>query len=277
MTLKILSAFTFALIYYTNTFAQTCCSSSTNTFAMLGSDSKYLSSHAEPEPFIYKPGKGKVVSFGTPDGKKSKAFYVAASAKTNKYVFVFHEWWGLNDYIIQTAEQLQTELGDVNVLALDLYDGEVATKADVAASLMQSTKAERCLAIIMGASAFAGDDAQIQTIGWCFGGGWSMQAAEILKTKTKGCIIYYGMPEKDAEQIEKINFPVLGIFAKNDGWITPKIVSDFETAMKAANKKVEIKIYDAEHAFANPSNPKHNKEFADDAMKLSVGFLKTNW
>ncbi len=277
MPSKILSAITFALIICTNTFAQTCCSNSTHTFAMLGSDSKFKNSHAEPEPFIYKPNKGKVVSFGTPDGKKSKAFYVAAAAKTNKYVFVFHEWWGLNDYIIQTAEQLQTELGYVNVLALDLYDGEVAAKADVAAHLMQNTKAERCMAIIMGASAFAGDDAQIQTIGWCFGGGWSMQAAEILKSKTKGCIIYYGMPEKDAAQIEKINFPMLGIFAKNDGWITPKIVSDFETAMKSAGKKVEIKMYDAEHAFANPSNPKHNKEFADDAMKMVVGFILENF
>ena len=85
------------------------------------------------------------------------------------------------------------------------------------------------------------------------------------------------MPEKDAGQIEKINFPVLGIFAKNDGWITPQIVSDFETTMKAANKKVEIKMYDAEHAFANPSNPKHNKDFADDAMKRSVGFILENF
>ncbi|MBK7854304.1 MAG: hypothetical protein IPJ79_04820 [Bacteroidetes bacterium] len=88
MTLKILSAFTFALIYYTNTFAQTCCSNSTNTFAMLGSDSKFKSSHAEPEPFIYKPGKGKVVSFGTPDGKSQKHFMLRLLQKQiNMFLF----------------------------------------------------------------------------------------------------------------------------------------------------------------------------------------------
>lgn len=277
MTSKIISAIVLLAATTFSSLAQTCCSNATEAFAMLGGNAKFQQSHAEPEPFNYKSNKGKVVSFSTPDGKKSKAFFLAAANKTNKYVFVFHEWWGLNDYIMQTSEELYNSLGDVNVLALDLYDGQVATKADVAGHLMQNVKAERCMAIIMGASAFAGDDAQIQTIGWCFGGGWSMQAAEILKTKTKGCVIYYGMPEKNTAQIEKINFPVLGIFAKNDGWITPQIVTDFETAMKSANKKVEIKMYDADHAFANPSNPKHNKEFTDEAMKLSVGFMKGNW
>lgn len=277
MIKKIFTSILALFLFSAHSIAQTCCSNSTTAFAMLGADKKFQQSHAEPEAFNYLPKKGKVVTFSTPDGKKSKAFFIAAAAKSNKYVFVFHEWWGLNDYIMQTAEELYNTLGDVNVLALDLYDGEVATKADMASQLMQNAKAERCMAIIMGASIFAGDDAQIQTIGWCFGGGWSMQAAEILKAKTKGCIIYYGMPEKNAEQIEKINFPVLGIFAKNDGWITPQIVSDFESAMKTAGKKVEIKSYEADHAFANPSNPKHNKEFTLDAMKASVDFMKGNW
>jgi carboxymethylenebutenolidase len=44
--------------------------------------------------------------------------------------------------------------------------------------------------------------------------------------------------------------------------------------MKTAKKSLEIKAYDADHAFANPSNPKFNKEFSDDAFKNATDFIK---
>jgi carboxymethylenebutenolidase len=47
--------------------------------------------------------------------------------------------------------------------------------------------------------------------------------------------------------------------------------------MAAAKKKVTIKSYDADHAFANPSNPKYSKTFGDDAHALSVAYLKKNF
>jgi carboxymethylenebutenolidase len=34
--------------------------------------------------------------------------------------------------------------------------------------------------------------------------------------------------------------------------------------------------YNADHAFANPSNPKYNKEYAEDAHKKAVDFIKKN-
>jgi carboxymethylenebutenolidase len=263
----------------TNNFAQTCCSSNkpSQEFAMLGNDKKFVAAHAEPLAFNYLPAAGEMVSFKASDGKKSKAFLIKAAAPSNKFVFVFHEWWGLNDYIKQTAEALQKELGDVNVMALDLYDGQVTNKAELASQLTQQIEAKRCLAIILGAGTYVGENAQIQTIGWCFGGTWSMQAAEVLKAKTKGCVIYYGMPEKDKEEIAKIKFPVLGIFAEKDQWIKPEVATAFEKSMQDAGKTVTIKMYDADHAFANPSNPKHNVEFTADAHNHTVAFIKKNW
>ena len=263
----------------TNNFAQTCCSTNKPSpeFAMLGSDKKFVAAHAEPLAFNYIPAAGEMVSFKAADGKKSKAFLIKATVPYKKYFFVFNEWWGLNDYIKQTAEALQKELGDVNVMALDLYDGQETNKAELAGQLMQHTDAKRCLAIIMGAGTFVGEDAQIQTIGWCFGGTWSMQAAEVLKTKTKGCVLYYGAPEKNEKEIAKINFPVLAIFAKQDKWINNEVVSQFEKQMQDAGKQLTIKTYDADHAFANPSNPKHNVEFTADAHSHTVAFIKNNW
>jgi carboxymethylenebutenolidase len=69
---------------------------------------------------------------------------------------------------------------------------------------------------------------------------------------------------------------VLGVFADRDGWITPALVNDFETALKTAAVKHEVRRYDADHAFANPSNPNYKSEMAADAWSRTVAFFKTN-
>jgi carboxymethylenebutenolidase len=47
----------------------------------------------------------------------------------------------LNDYIRSEAELLANELNNVNVIALDLYDGKVATTADSANEIHVRSKA----------------------------------------------------------------------------------------------------------------------------------------
>ncbi|MEP7169107.1 MAG: dienelactone hydrolase family protein, partial [Bacteroidota bacterium] len=162
-------------------YAQTtysCCSkTSTVAFAMLSSDESFKASHLSPLPFHFVPDKGRMVSITTRDGNKSSAFLVKADKPTTNYIIVVHEWWGLNGYIKQEAEKLQSELSNVNVIAVDLYDGKVAADAEEAAKVMGAAKEERIRAIIGGAIDYAGKDARIQTIGWCFGGGWSLQAS----------------------------------------------------------------------------------------------------
>ncbi|WP_162427498.1 dienelactone hydrolase family protein [Pontibacter pudoricolor] len=262
-------------------FAQqkmSCCTKpaadATTQFAMLGSDKSFQAKHDNPLPFTLQNQKGKMVTFKTPDGKTGSAYEIKAPEKTDDYLLVFHEWWGLNDYIKQEAERLAKELGNVNVLALDLYDGRVAAEREKAVEYMQSVTPERGKAIINGAIAYAGKDPDIATIGWCFGGGWSLQAAIEAGDKAEAAVIYYGMPERDVERLKKLDAPVLGIFAKQDASITPEIVQDFEQKMKQADKKVTIKMYDAVHAFANPSNPRYDKQAAEDAYKLAIEFLK---
>ena len=45
-------------------------------------------------------------------------------------------------------------------------------------------------------------------------------------------------------------------------------------AMKKAVKKLSVHTYDADHAFANPSNPKHDVAATADAHKRTIAFLK---
>ncbi len=258
-------------------FAQSCCTkqnSATETFALLGENESFVSAHEAPLPFTFTEGTGKQISFKTSSGKDANAYEIKAIKPTNKYLFVIHEWWGLNDYIKQEAEKFQKELGDVNVVALDLYDGKVATTADDAGKYMQSVTSERATSIIRGALSYVGENAKITTIGWCFGGGWSLQASLLADGQAVGCIMYYGMPEKDNAKLKILNADVLGIFATKDKWINPEVVLGFEKNMKTSGKNLTVKNFDADHAFANPSNPHFNKVYAEEAHMMALEFLK---
>lgn len=129
-------------------------------------------------------------------------------------------------------------------------------------------------AIIQGAISYMGDNARIMTLGWCMGGGWSLQAALLAGKQAAACVVYYGMPEKDRQRLKNLNTDVLFIFAKKDGWINQSTISDFETNMKAAGKKLTVLSYDADHAFANPSNPKFDKKSATEAREQVITYLK---
>ena len=181
---------------------------------------------------------------------------------------------GLNDYIKKESERLYNDLGNVNVIALDLYDGKVATTREDAGKFMQAVKEDRAQAIIKGAIEYAGPKARIATIGWCFGGGWSLQASIMAGKQDVACVMYYGMPEKSVDRLKTLNADVLGNFANKDQWINPKVVAQFETDMKEAGKKLYVHEFDADHAFANPSNPHYNKDATADAYSKAIPFIK---
>ena len=215
-----------------------------------------------------------MVRFKTPDGADGGGFEIKSKKKTNNYLLVFQEWYGLNDYIKKESETFYNELGNVNVIAVDLYDGRVAANSDSAAVYVRAAKTERLESIIKGAIAYAGKDASIYTVGWCFGGMWSLQAALLAGTQAKGCIMFYGRPEKDINKLKNLNCDVLGIFANNDKGIPPTAVDEFQKNMGAAGKTLSLYRYDAGHGFANPSNPIYDKVAGEDAHKHAVEYLR---
>ncbi|GJM31206.1 MAG: carboxymethylenebutenolidase [Saprospiraceae bacterium] len=241
--------------------------------AEFSEDKEFQEAHEEPVTTTFN-GKGQMISFPTSDGKESEAYVIAPQHSTNKVLFVIHEWWGLNDHIKREAETLFDSLGDVMVMALDLYDGKVATTREKAGEYMQSASPERSRSIIQGAMGQAGSAAKIATIGWCFGGGWSLKASIMAGNQGAGCVLYYGMPVESAADLGPLEADVLGIFAAKDEWITPKVVDDFKTMCKTANKKLTVYSYDADHAFANPSSPRYVEQDAKDANAKALEFLR---
>jgi carboxymethylenebutenolidase len=262
-----------------NIFSQekSCCDTEApNKMASFGKDDEFVKLHEEPLDYKHTNHLGEMITFATEDGKTANAYYVPTRSmqKANNWLLVFHEWWGLNDHIKREADEWADKLGNVNVLALDLYDGKVASTQEEARNYVQSVNNERAFTIIGGAVKYAGDGASFATLGWCFGGAWSNQAAIYLAEKCKACVIYYGMPEQNKERLKNLKAPVLGIFAEQDKNITPEIAREFENNLKELGIINEIYFYDAVHAFANPSNPKHDAEKTADAKSKTESFLK---
>jgi carboxymethylenebutenolidase len=251
-----------------------CHTPATEKFALFASNKEFNLKHPNPPAYVHQSEVGKMISFNTPDGAKGQGYVLLSKSKTNNWIFVFQEWWGLNDHIKRESEKLYNDLGNVNVLALDMYDGKLATTREDAGKYMGEFKQNRGNAIVQGALAYAGKDAKVGTIGWCFGGGQSMQGALTAAKQAAACVIYYGAPEENIDRLKKLNCDVLDIWPTQDQWINRAMTDKFEANMKAAGKNLTVKAYDADHAFANPSNPKHNVEFTADAYKNTLEFFK---
>ncbi len=245
--------------------------------AQFAGDQDFKEAHEEPKEIDFD-AQGKMLEFETSDGKPGTAYANIADESSKKALFVIHEWYGLNEHIKQEADRLFAELQEkgVNVYALDLYDGKVADNPDDAGKYMQAVKEERLNVIIKGALKHIGPDTEVATIGWCFGGGWSLRSSIMAGEQGAGCVIYYGMPVMDAEKLAPLKVDVLGIFAEKDKWITPEVVDKFSNVMKALNKPVEVKQFDADHAFANPSGERYKESAAQEANAMALSFLQAH-
>ena len=270
------------LLLVTTANAQTdgitvCHTSSTQKFANFALNNDFNSEHLNPNDYVHASAVGgELMKFKCPDGTEANGYFVKATKASNRWILVFQEWWGLNDNIKLYSDNLYTELGDVNVVAVDMYDGKLATDKETAGKYMGEFKQERGDQIIRGAIAFAGPNAKIGTVGWCFGGGLSLIASLTAGKQAAACVMYYGMPVEDVAKLKTLNCDVLNIWGSQDQWINKAVMDKFDANMKAAGKKLTIKAYDANHGFANPSNPMgaFNEAAYKDALNATLAYFK---
>ena len=196
-------------------------------------------------------------------------------------VVMIHEWWGLNDNIKDMADELASE-GYV-VLAADLYNGEVATTPDKAMQLVGTVREnpEQAISNLQSAVQYLAslpnvNSSRIASLGWCFGGGQSLQLAlNSEQNPLAATVIYYGNLVNDTNELSKINWPVLGIFGDQDQSIPVESVNAFEQALNETGITNEIYIYlGVGHAFANPSGDNYAPAEIADAWEKTLAFLK---
>ncbi len=190
-------------------------------------------------------------------------------------LIVIHEWWGLNEHIKHYADRFAAE--GYAALAVDLFGGQVATTPDEAMNLMKAVDGAVALSTVRAAYAALGSDPRVKatrrgSIGWCFGGKWSLQLA-LAEPGLNAAVVYYGHVPTDPATLAPLKAPLLAIFGERDRSIPMDTVKKFEAALKQNGADARVLTYDAEHAFANPSGARYDQKAAEAAWSETKAFL----
>ena len=225
---------------------------------------------------------GEMVSFPS-NGKDAQGYLATPSSGRGKGVIVIQEWWGLVPHIKDVADRFAAA-GFV-ALSPDLYHGQAASnqEPDLAGKLMMSmniSQADRDLrgAIDYLSSHEAVTSPKVGTVGFCMGGALSLFAAANNPDKVGACVVFYGVHAFVMGDIEKLQAPVLGLYAEHDDFTKPEAVAQLQKDIQSKGKHMEVKIYPGtHHAFFNDTRPEvYNRDAAADAWKRTIDFLNKN-
>ena len=192
-------------------------------------------------------------------------------------LIVIHEFWGLNGWVKAQADEFARR--GYAALAVDLYRGAVANDAEAAHELMRGLPEDRATRDLEAAAMYLRarsdiEGSRLASIGWCMGGGYSLEVALAVKPLS-ACVICYGRLVTDTARIRSIDCPVLGIFGEDDRGIPPASVREFERTAKGEGRDVVTYIYpNCGHAFMNSENKTSYRQGpAEDAWKKIYVFL----
>lgn len=208
----------------------------------------------------------------------AKGLYVRPKAEGNyPGVVMIHENKGLRPEIKMMATELAKE--GYQVLAVDLYKGQIAEDQTAARTLSSSFNQEEGIKNMQSAVRYLREKGatKIASLGWCFGGKQSVELS-ISGEKLDATVVYYGGDmASTVAQLKPITWPVLGIFGDKDQVIPVEKVTEFESSLKSLGVKTEIHIYPGVgHAFANPSGASYAPNETKDAWGKTLNFLNTN-
>lgn len=173
-------------------------------------------------------------------------------------VLMVHEWWGINQEIVDMAEILSEE-GYV-VLAIDTYRGHTATTVPGALLLRLSVPQDRVARDMQVAYDWLAarpnvDETRIGVIGFCYGGGVALRHA-IANPNIKAVVNLYGDTVEDPAALGAMlanRTPLLGVFGREDAQIPVSEVEAFGATLAQTDIPHAIRIYDGVgHAFVTP-------------------------
>lgn len=217
--------------------------------------------------------------YATLDGEPISGYLARPRTGSGPFpaVVLIHEWWGLNDNIRAIARRF-ADAGYV-ALAVDLYEGEMAERPERARSLMEQAmertdRLERNIEQAFYYLDVMPSTNRIGSVGWCFGGGWSLRTALMFPQELDASVIYYGELETDRDRLASLEVPILGLFGSDDSVFPEDMVREFGEVLTELEKSHEIHVYEgAGHAFSNPSGENYESDTAARAWARTTAFL----
>lgn len=202
-------------------------------------------------------------------------------------VVVIHEIFGLSDWVRGVCDQL-AEAGYI-AIAPDLLSGAAPggggtaelAGGDAVRKAIQALPPDQITTDLNAVAAYGtglpASNGKLAAMGFCWGGGQSFRFATNNKD-VKVAMVFYGTGPEKAEDIARINAPVLGFYAENDARVGATVPKSQEL-MKAAGKTYEPVTYaGAGHGFMrageDPAGNEANKKAREDAWKRVLEALK---
>ncbi len=226
--------------------------------------------------------KAERVEYPSPAGSGTMKGYLVRPAKaTGKLsgVVVVHENRGLNPHIEDIARRLALD----NFIAfapdaLTPLGGYPAGGEDEARTLFGKLDQTKTREDMVAAAGFLQKHAEctgrVGAVGFCWGGGIS----NLLATRIPdlgAAVPFYGSAAADAD-VPRIKAPLLIHYAGTDTRINAAWPA-FETALKAANVRYTMHMYDgASHGFNNDTTPRYDEKAATLAWTRTVEFFNTH-
>lgn len=223
-------------------------------------------------------------------GEMPVYFARPASASNPPIILVAMEIFGLHEYIRDVTRRL-AKLGAFAV-APDYYfrKGVDLTKISDIKELLPIVNAKPDAelfsdldASVAWAKSQGGDASRLGIIGFCRGGRTVWEYAAHSGTLKAG-VAFYGTlidppnpawPKSPTQLAPDMKAPVLGLYGEADTGIPVSTVEAMKSALEAANKTAEFKIYPgAPHGFHADYRPSYRKEAADDAWSRAEAWFR---
>jgi carboxymethylenebutenolidase len=209
-------------------------------------------------------------------GDASGVLALPSGTEAGPAIVVLQEWWGVNDQIQAQAQRFADE-GFV-ALVPDLYHGVVAKDAAEAGQMMKSLDWPKALDEIDGAVEYLRkhprSTGNIAVCGFCMGGALSFATA--CRVRGLSAVVpYYGLPP--GGDWANVDAPVLAHFARRDDWAKPELATKIQEQICAAGGSMELRVYDADHAFCNERRPEvYSPEAAALSWQRTLDFLRAH-
>jgi carboxymethylenebutenolidase len=205
--------------------------------------------------------------------------YLARPSKGKKFpaVIVIHENRGLVPHIQDVTRRMARE-GFLS-LAPDALSPLGGTPEDISnvGAMFKQLDNEKTIKNFVAAVKYLKtnplSNGKVGCTGFCWGGAMTNQVA-VNAPDLNAAVPYYGR-QPVAEDVAKINAPIMAHYAENDPGIDAGIPA-FEEALKKYNKEYQIFMYPGtSHAFNNDTNPdRYNEKAAKLAWSRTIAFFK---
>lgn len=189
----------------------------------------------------------------TADGHTFDCMMVPATGERRGGLVIVQEIFGLTDQLVEVAAIYAAQGYDVAIPALfdRVAPGLVIPFDDAprGRDIMTKIAPEAAIADISAAvAALAADGGKVAVMGFCWGGGLVVRAAQELPIA--GAVSFYGtrLPQYFGAPLKA---PVLGHFGSRDSHTPPDVLA----AAREAFPELEMHLYEAGHAFANQHRP----------------------